>query len=92
MPHVLLEATFEPPLTEEELDRQFERITPCIEQNDVRWICSFLSKDRRRRVCLHEAADAEAVRMAYRTANVPFIRVWSAELLALEEEPSLFQR
>ncbi len=89
MTHILLEATFENPLTDDDLKGHVERVSPCLEQNNVRWICSFLSNDRRRRVCIHQADDAEAVRNAYRTANIPFDRAWPAELLSLDEKPSL---
>lgn len=39
---------------------------------------SFLSTDRRRMICAFEAADAEAVRTAYRSAGEAFDRVWVA--------------
>jgi len=89
MPHIMLEATFDPALTDEDLQGHLERVTPCLGQNNVRWICSFLSEDRTRRICIHEAPDAEAVRDAYRTADIPFVRAWPAQLLSLDENPSL---
>jgi biotin synthase-related radical SAM superfamily protein len=38
---------------------------------DVRWIYSFLSADRRRTYCLYEAPSAEAIVAAAKRANVP---------------------
>jgi hypothetical protein len=38
---------------------------------DVRWLFSFLSADRRRTYCLYEAPSPEAIREAARKANVP---------------------
>jgi hypothetical protein len=38
----------------------------------VRFLKTFLSKDRRRMLCLYEAPDAEAVRRAQEQAKVPF--------------------
>jgi hypothetical protein len=38
-----------------------------------------MSLDRRRRVCVFEAADAESVRASYRSAGVKCERVWAAE-------------
>jgi hypothetical protein len=81
MPHIIVEYAFDPPATEEEQDQIGERLGPCLEGRDVRWVQTFLSLDRRRRICVFEAADAETVRVAYRSANVVFERVWSAELI-----------
>ena len=38
---------------------------------DVRWIYSFLSADRRRTYCLYEAPSADAIIAAAKKANVP---------------------
>ena len=46
---------------------------------DVRWIQSFESADRRRKICLFEGPDAEALRESLRSARVPFDRVWTAD-------------
>jgi hypothetical protein len=40
---------------------------------------SFVALDRKRRICIFDAPDAEAVRESYRSAGVRFERVWSAE-------------
>src|SRR5688572_16976303 len=80
MPHLIVETEFDSPLTDEERDRQAQRLDPCLEAHGARWMRSYLSTDRRRIVCEFEAADAEAVRGAFRSARVGFTRVWTAEV------------
>jgi hypothetical protein len=80
MAHLVVEQIFDPPLTDEEHNRAASRLDPCLEAHGARWMRSYLSVDRRRMVCEFEAADAEAVRASYRSANIDFERVWSAEL------------
>ncbi len=38
---------------------------------DVRWLYSFLSSDRRKTYCLYDAADPEAIRRAAARAGLP---------------------
>jgi hypothetical protein len=82
MANLIVEQTFEPPLTDEEHDRIAQRVDKCLEAHGARWLRSYLSADRTRMVCEFEAADAEAVRSSYRSAGVRFERVWSAEVYA----------
>jgi len=77
---LVVEQSFDPPLTDEVYDQMSRRIDPCLAAYDVKWQRSFLSTDRRRMVCAFEAADAEAVRAAYRSAGEKFDRVWVAEV------------
>lgn len=44
----------------------------CLQQHGVKFLRSYFSKDRRRMLCLYAAPDAEAVRAANRTAELPF--------------------
>jgi hypothetical protein len=78
--HLIVEQTFEVPLTDEEHGRIGERLDKCMEAYGARWMRSYLSMDRRRMVCEFEAPDAEAVRTSYRSAGVAFERVWTAEV------------
>jgi hypothetical protein len=82
MPHVIVEYAFDRPATEEEFNEAAARLDPCLEARGVRWIQSFLALDRRNRICIFEAPDAEAVRSAYRMAKVGFVRAWAAEAIA----------
>ena len=84
MTHLIVEQTFETPLTDDEHARIGQRLDRCLEAYGARWIRSYLSTDRRRMVCEFEAPDAEAVRSSYRSAGLAFDRVWTAELFARE--------
>lgn len=84
MAHLIVEQSFDPPLTDEEHTRLAERLDPCLESHGAAWMCSYLSADRRRMVCEFEAADAEAVRQSYRSAGLKFDRVWAAERYSRE--------
>jgi len=82
MPILIVERNFDEPLTEQALAEVQERMGPCLEQYDVKWIRSYFSEDRRRMVCHYEAADAEAVRASNRSAGASFDSVWSGEILS----------
>lgn len=84
MAHVIVERTFDEPLSDEQIQLAMQRMGPCLEQYGVRWIRSFLSNDRRRDVCEYEATDAEAVRMAHHLGSMAYLRVWTAEVLTPE--------
>jgi len=77
---VIVEQVLEPPLTDEEHSRVGKLIDRCAGLRNARWMRSYLSADRRRMFCEFEAPDAQSVRDSYRSAGVPFERVWSAEL------------
>ena len=64
------------------IERQYaERIEPNAElaehinlindEEEVRWIMSFLSADQRKSYCLYEAESADAIRRAAQRAGVP---------------------
>lgn len=81
MANVILERSFDPPLTDELFAELTGRLSPCLDRNGVRWIRSHLSRDRRRLICLFQAPDAGAVRGALRQARIEHERVWSGEIL-----------
>ena len=81
---LVLEQSFDPAVTPEQLNEMAGRFDRCLEQHGARWMRSYVSKDRKRIVCEFEAADAEAVRESARSAGVPFDACWSAELFARE--------
>jgi len=82
--HLIVEQTFETPLTDEEHARLGKRLDTCLDVQGARWVRSYLSTDRRRMVCEFEAPDAEAVRTSFRSAGVQFDRAWTAEVHARE--------
>jgi hypothetical protein len=81
MTRIIVERTFEPPLTEEDLRAVETRMAACLDLYQVRWIRSFWSSDRRRMICEYEAADVASVRNLQREVDAKFDRVWAADLL-----------
>jgi hypothetical protein len=79
MPLIMIEYTFDPPITDDVMDQAAARLAPCLDERHAKWVTSYLAVDRRRRICVFEAKDAEAVRQAYRSASIPFERAWTAE-------------
>jgi hypothetical protein len=86
MPLIILKSVFEKPISEEEFDSLADRVTPCLEERHARWVTSYMALDRKRRICVFEAVDAEAVREAYRMSGVKFERAWTAEQIVDDEE------
>ena len=86
MPHMIVETVYDPPATEEQIDANASKLWPCLEGHDVRWVRSYMSLDRKRRICIFEAPDADAVRVSYRSAGVKFERVWPAEEVTDDDE------
>jgi hypothetical protein len=79
MPLFVVEERFDPPLNVESLTKYSSALSPCLKTYDVKWVHSYVSGDGSHGVCVYEAADAESVRRAYRSAEVPFeFRVWGA--------------
>jgi hypothetical protein len=81
MADVILERSFDPPLTDERFSEITGRLSPCLDRSGIQWIRSHLSGDRRRLICQFQASDAGSVRDALRQARLDFERVWSGELL-----------
>jgi len=82
MSHIIVERTFTPPLTDQEMNALMERMAPCLEIYNVRWLRSWISQDRQRGICEYEAADAESVRNVQREAKATFDQVWTAGVVA----------
>jgi len=51
--------------------RKADRINQLNAEGQVRWLYSFLSKDRRKTYCLYEAPSEEAIRAAAARAGIP---------------------
>lgn len=75
--NVLVERSFEDPVSLQDIQDIEEAGTDCLESRDVRFIRSYFSRDRKRMICLYEAPDAESVRQAQREAGVPFDDAWA---------------
>jgi uncharacterized protein DUF4242 len=86
MTMIIIETSFDPPVTDEEFDALAEKVTPCLDERQATWITSYMATDRRRRICVFEAKDAESVRQAYRLSGVKFDRVWAADQIKDDDE------
>ena len=75
---VIVESSFDPPLTDELRQSISDRLDPCRHLRGVEWVQSFESRDFRRKICLFRAPDIDAVRESLNSAGVPYDRVWSA--------------
>ena len=78
MLHYIVEQKFPMRLTDEQHDQTARQLDPCLKARSVSWVQSFLATDRLGMLCEFEAESAEAVRDAYRSADLPFARIWQA--------------
>jgi SAM-dependent methyltransferase len=92
MARVMADQVFKEPLTDDQYAAFAKRVDPCLEVRNGMWRRSTLSIDRLRMVCEFEAPDAEAVREAYRASGVPYDRVWTANVYAIEDYPELMKK
>jgi hypothetical protein len=74
--NVLIERTFDPPVTEEEI-RKAETDGWCAKAHRVTFMRTYVSDDRRRMICLYQAPDAESVRLAQRLMTMPVDAIWA---------------
>jgi hypothetical protein len=87
MARIIVEQSFDPPMTAEDQEAFARRLDRCLEVRNGAWRRSAISADRRRMICEFEAPDAESVRFALRSASVPFDHVWAADVYAVEDYP-----
>jgi len=92
MARVLVEQVFAEPFTDERYAAFAKKVDPCVEVRDGLWRRSSLAIDKLRMVCEFEAPDAESVREAYRVAGVPYERVWTADVYAIEDYPEQLKK
>jgi Protein of unknown function (DUF4242) len=85
---VLVERRFEKPVAFEDIQGQERAHSWCLDAYHVRFLKTFLSKDRRRMLCLYEAPDAEAVRRSQEQARVPFEHAWTCQSVKSPDELS----
>lgn len=74
----MVENEFTPAKSAEQFMEVDEGLNGCLQARDIRWVRSYLSADGSRSVCCFEAPDAHTVRDAFRRANAPFIKIWTA--------------
>ncbi|MBK5260040.1 MAG: DUF4242 domain-containing protein [Thermoanaerobaculia bacterium] len=78
MATLVLEQTFEVPISDDDLNAAARLVDKCLEAHGARWMRSYVSLDRKRIICEFEAADADQVRDSYRSAGVAFDACWTA--------------
>jgi hypothetical protein len=88
----MVEQVFTEPFTDERYAEFAKKVDPCLEVRNGMWRRSSLSLDRMRMTCEFEAPDAESVREALRSANIPFERVWTANVYAVEDYPEMLTK
>ena len=78
---VIVERTYEPPFTDEQVADLVRRAGPCFSIRRIKFLSTYASKDRRRTICIYEAPDASTVRDAHDQEGVAYVRIWSADML-----------
>lgn len=86
MATVVVERTWEQPVTPELLAQAGAHMVECLSVRNGRWIRSMITPDGRRTICTFEAPDAEAVRQTYREQGVSFDAIWAAHTLESPDE------
>ena len=87
--NVLVERSFDEPVTLKQIQDMEDAGIGCLEMRNVRFIRTFFSADRRRMLCLYRAPDAESVRQAQREAGVPFDEAWSFRRFTIRDVCSI---
>ncbi len=82
MSNIIVERSFQSPVTNQELNAIGQRMAGCLELYHVKWIQSYLSPDRRRMICQYEASDAESVRIVQEESDARYDRIWIAKVIA----------
>jgi hypothetical protein len=78
---VVVERTFPQPVDFGDVQAIEDRGAWCLEAHGVRFLRSYLSRERRRMVCLYEAPDAESVRLVQEKVGAPFDRAWLSRVV-----------
>lgn len=80
---VIVERTYAEPLTDELGASLTRRFGPCFSLRRINRLHSYISKDRMRTVCVYEAPDASSVRDVHDREGIPYVRIWSADMLSI---------
>lgn len=80
MENVVVERSFDEPVDYEDIQAIEEKATFCLNLHNVQFLHSYFSSDRKRMICVYNAPDAEAVRLAARASNIPFDTIWTASV------------
>jgi hypothetical protein len=88
----MAEQVFTEPFTDERYAEFAKKIDPCLDVRGGAWRRSSLSLDRLRMVCEFDAPDAESVREAFHMAKIPYERIWTAHVWAVEDYPNMLEK
>lgn len=83
-PNVLVERRFETPVELKDIQAIEDAGASCLQTHRVRFARTFFANDRKRMLCLYQAPDAEAVRVAQREAGMPVEAVWAFQRVGPE--------
>jgi hypothetical protein len=84
-PNVIVERSFDAPVTLDEIQAIEDGSAWCLETRNVKFVRTFFSTNRQRMICLYAAPDAESVRSAQHEAGMPVERVWSFSRIGIED-------
>lgn len=79
MESVIVERSFDKPMTEREDPSTVEAIMMCMDLHNVLFVESFVSNERRRAICHFKAPDVESVRQVLAGAGLTADAVWRCE-------------
>jgi hypothetical protein len=74
--NVLVERRWDAPVDLDAIQSIEDEGAWCLETHAVRFVRTYFSRDQKRMICLYQAPDAEAVRMAQRDARMPVEAIW----------------
>jgi len=82
IPNVLVERSFQDPVTFPQVQAATTAAESCFQMHRVKHARSFFSLDRKRMLCLYQAPGVESVRIAQREAALPVDTVWAFHTIA----------
>jgi hypothetical protein len=82
IPNVIVERSFQDPVTYEEVRLVAEAAVGCFETHQVRYARTLFSLDRKRMVCMYAAPDAESVRITQREAGLQVDKIWAFQWIS----------
>jgi len=79
--NVLVTRSFSEPVELAKIQALEDAAAWCLDANEVQFVRTFFSADRKRMDCLYRAPDAEAVRRTQQTAQMPVERIWAFQAI-----------
>ena len=75
---IVVERIYEEPLSDETAAELRRKAGPCFQLRNIQHRRMYLSKDRRRAICLYDAPDAATVRDAHEQEGFAYAKIWAA--------------